>query len=284
MKRKLCFLTMDDIAHYVADDELAIEPLSDRGWEVSTLSWSDRAVNWDEFEIAIIRTTWDYQQRPGEFLQVLDAIDRSSAQLQNPLDIVKWNLDKRYLREMEERGVAIVPTIWDGIYDQRSLYRWMADLGSEELIIKPTVSATAMHTYRLTEYDPELTEVFVGRPFMVQPFVTSIVERGEYSVFYFGGEYSHAILKAPKADDFRVQEEHGGIITAVDPGADLISSAKKAISAIDCKLLYARVDLVQDANGKFILMEIELIEPALYLRMDAGAPARFAAAIDDWMP
>ena len=227
---------MDDIAHYVADDELAIEPLSDRGWEVSTLSWSDRAVNWDEFEIAIIRMTWDYQQRPGEFLQVLDAIDRSSAQLQNPLDIVKWNLDKRYLREMEERGVAIVPTIWDGIYDQRSLYRWMADLGSEELIIKPTVSATAMHTYRLTEYDPELTEVFVGRPFMVQPFVTSIVERGEYSVFYFGGEYSHAILKAPKADDFRVREDHGGIITAVDPGAELISSAKKTISAIDCKL------------------------------------------------
>lgn len=274
---------MDDMAHYVADDDLAMGPLSELGWEVSTVSWSDPTADWDEFELAVLRTTWDYQQRPDEFLKTLDVIDHSRARLENPLEIVKWNLDKRYLREMEARGVPVVPTIWDGSYDTRSFYRWTADLCSDELIVKPTVSATAMHTYRITEYDPELEGVFTGRPFMVQPFLSSIVETGEYSVFYFGGEYSHTILKSPKTDDFRVQEEHGGIINGIEPSAEILGAADKAISAIGRKLLYARVDLVLDADGRFVLMELELIEPALYLRMDPGAPARFAAAIDKWM-
>jgi len=283
MTRKCCFLSMDDMAHYVADDELAVGPLSKLGWEVSTVSWSDPSADWNEYDLVVLRTTWDYQQRPGEFLQILDVIDRSRARLENPLGIVKWNLEKRYLREMGSNGVPIVPTIWDGQYDERSFYRWTADLGSEELIVKPTVSATAMHTYRLSEYDPELEGVFAGRPFMVQPFLPSIIQTGEYSVFYFGGEYSHTILKSPKADDFRVQEEHGGIINGIKPSLELLGAANKAIWAIGRKLLYARVDLVRDADEKFVLMELELIEPALYLRMDAGAPARFAAAIDKWM-
>ena len=118
---------------------------------------------------------------------------------------------------------------------------------------------------------------------MVQPFLQSIVGTGEYSVFYFGGKYSHTILKAPKADDFRVQEEHGGIISGVEPSEGLMAAANKAISAIGRSLLYSRVDLVLDATGQFVLMELELIEPALYLRMDDGAPARFATAIDKWM-
>lgn len=274
---------MDDMAHYVADDELAVGPLSELGWEISTVSWSDPAVDWNEFELAVLRTTWDYQQRPDEFLRTLEVIDRSRASLENPLEVVKWNLDKRYLREIESCGVPIVPTIWDGIYDQRSFHRWVADLGADELIVKPNVSATAMHTYRLSEYDPELEGVFAGRPFMVQPFLQSIVGTGEYSVFYFGGKYSHTILKAPKADDFRVQEEHGGIISGVEPSEGLMAAANKAISAIGRSLLYSRVDLVLDATGQFVLMELELIEPALYLRMDDGAPARFATAIDKWM-
>ncbi len=274
---------MDDMANYVADDELAIEPLRELGWEVSTVSWSDRAADWNEYDLAVLRTTWDYQERPDEFLQTLKVIDHSRARLENPLDIVKWNLDKRYLREMETNGVPIVPTIWDVDYDERSFYRWKADLGSEELIVKPTVSATAMHTYRLAEYDTELKVVFAGCPFMVQPFLPSIVQTGEYSVFYFSGDYSHTILKSPKPDDFRVQEEHGGTIIGVEPSSELLAAANRAMWAIGRRLLYARVDLVLDPEEKFVLMELELIEPALYLRMDVGAPARFAAAVDKWM-
>lgn len=280
MSRRCCFLSMDSLDGYVADDDLAFGPLSDLGWKVSTVSWHDKTVDWNIFDIVVIRTTWDYQRMPDAFIEVLEKIELSTARLENSIDIVKWNLDKRYLRELEGKGLRIVPTIWDGIYDKQSFYRWTADLGTDELIVKPTVSATAAHTYRLSEFDADLVEVFATRPFMVQPFLSNIVTEGEYSLFYFGGEYSHAILKSPKSEDFRVQEEHGGIITAIEPDAKLRVAADKAFEVIRPLPLYARVDLVRDADDEFALMELELIEPALYLRMDAQAPQRFANAID----
>ena len=283
MSRRCCFLSMDEMGHYVADDDLAIAPLEELGWKVETVSWRDASVDWNDFEIVVIRTPWDYQRSPDEFLSVLEKIDSSSARLENPLDVVKWNLDKRYLLDLESKGLRIVPTIWDGVYDQRVFYRWMADLGCDELIIKPTVSATAEHTYRLGEFDPSLVETFSMRPFMVQPFLENIVTEGEYSLFYFNGEYSHTILKSPKTDDFRVQEEHGGRITAVEPKPELSDAGRTAFEMIRPLPLYARVDLVRDHESKFALIELELIEPALYLRMDTDAPARFAAAIDKRM-
>lgn len=274
---------MDDMGHYVADDDLAIAPLGALGWDVATVSWRDGAVDWNAFEIVVIRTPWDYQRSPADFLEVLAKIDSSSARLENPLDVVKWNLDKRYLRDLEDRGLRIVPTIWDGVYDERSFTAWMADLSCDELIIKPTVSATAEHTYRMTGFDASLVEVFAERSFMVQPFLETIVTEGEYSLFYFNGEYSHTILKSPKAMDFRVQEEHGGEITAVQPSLELSGAGRRAFEKISPSPLYARVDLVRDRENEFALIELELIEPALYLRMDADAPQRFASAINDLM-
>ena len=277
---------MDSLDGYVFDDDLAIKPLNDLGWEVSTVSWRDMTVDWNSFEIVVIRTTWDYQRTPDAFLEVLKRIESSTARLENSPDVVKWNLDKSYLRELEENGLRIVPTIWDGVYDQRSFYRWMADFGTDELIVKPNVSATAEYTYRLTEFDPSLVEVFAERPFMVQSFLTNIVDEGEYSLFYLGGKYSHTILKTPKDEDFRVQEEHGGVITAVEPSEKLREAASKAFAMIKMtgpSPLYARVDLVRDEDDEFALIELELIEPALYLRMDADAPRRFAAAINNLM-
>ncbi len=274
---------MDDMGHYVADDDLAIAPLSELGWDVSTISWRDSNVDWNDLEIVVIRTPWDYQRSPDEFLEVLAKIDSSSARLENPLDVVKWNLDKRYLRDLERRGLRIVPTIWGCVYDQSSFYSWMAEFGCGELIIKPTVSATAEHTFRLTGFDSSLAGVFAGRSFMVQPFLANVVTEGEYSLFYFNGRYSHTILKSPKAMDFRVQEEHGGIITAVQPTRELSDAGRRAFEMISPSPLYARVDLVRDDENQFALMELELIEPALYLRMDADAPQRFASAINELM-
>ena len=271
---------MDDLGSYVADDDLTIGPLDDLGWEVTTLSWRQTSVDWDDFEAVIIRTPWDYQKYPDEFLQVLGEIDRSAARLENPLDIVRWNLDKRYLREMEQRGARIVPTIWDAAYYEAEFESWTNAFGGGELIVKPTVSATAEHTYRLSSYDASIENVFADRPFMVQPFMPNIVAEGEYSLFYFNGEYSHAINKSPKTADFRVQEEHGGVITEVEPAKDLLAAAGKTLAMIGRNLLYVRIDFVRDEADNFALMELELIEPALYLRMNSGAPQRFASAID----
>jgi len=272
---------MDDLTGYVSDDELAIPPLNDLGWQVDTISWRDDTVNWNDFDVVVIRTPWDYQREPDAFLTILETIENSNARLQNPLDIVRWNLDKSYLREMGSRGTRIVPTIWDANYTAAAFDGWLSKFGVDEIIIKPTVSATAEHTYRLTAFEVGLTEIFAQRPFMVQPFMPKIVTEGEYSLFFFNGEFSHAINKSPKPSDFRVQEEHGGIITEIRPDGSLMTAGREAAAAIGRDLLYARVDLVRDNDDRFCLMELELIEPALYLRMSSGAPERFAKAINE---
>lgn len=270
---------MDDLGGYVSDDELAIKPLNNLGWNVTTLSWRQTQQSWSDFAAVVIRTPWDYQEAPDDFIAVLREIDASTARLENPLSIVRWNLDKCYLREMHERGCRIVPTIWDAAYDPGEFSRWQDHFGVSELVIKPTVSATAVHTYRLSEFEPALKDVFRARRFMVQPFMRNIVAEGEYSLFYFNSVFSHAINKSPKPSDFRVQEEHGGIITSVVPGRELLRVSDEVLATIGQSLLYARIDLVRDDQDQFCLMELELIEPALYLRMDPRAPAAFANAI-----
>lgn len=275
---------MDNLANYVSDDELAIAPLNELGWQVETISWRDKTIDWSDFEAVIIRTPWDYQKSPKEFLEILREITASKARLENPLKIVEWNLSKLYLRELENVGIKIVPTIWDEkTADEMSFQNWLAHFNANEIIIKPIISATAEFTYRLKEFSPELTEIFENRAFMVQPFMQNIVSEGEFSLFYFGGIYSHTILKTPKPQDFRVQEEHGGIITQVTPSDKLLDATRKVLDFIAPKPLYARVDFVRDETDNFCLMELELIEPALYLRMDKNAPKRFAKVIDNWM-
>ncbi|MGC2238668.1 MAG: hypothetical protein WA584_21115 [Pyrinomonadaceae bacterium] len=275
---------MDSLDDYVSDDELAIEPLNELGWNVETISWRDKTVDWNDFEAVIIRTPWDYQREPEAFLEVLREIDKSKARLENPLEIVEWNLSKLYLRELESAGINIVPTLWgEGKIDEKLFQSWLEYFGTDEVVIKPIVSATAEFTYRLQNFTSELTEIFSERKYMIQPFMPNITSEGEFSLFYFGGEYSHAILKTPKPEDFRVQEEHGGIIQPVAPAEKLLDAARKAFEFIEPLPLYARIDFVRDAGGEFALMELELIEPALYFRMDEGAPKRFARVFNDWM-
>jgi hypothetical protein len=280
MTRRICFLSMDDLAGYVSDDELALPHLAGHGIRTDTLSWRQTKIDWGEFDAVIIRTPWDYQKHPREFLAVLENIERRTT-LHNPLDIVRWNLDKTYLRDLAEKGVAAVPTLWGEIYDAASFSRWLDVLDTEEVIVKPTVSATAAYTYRLREFDAPLVSVFSEREFLVQPFMASVLDEGEYSLFYFNGEFSHAIVKRPKPEDFRVQEEHGGIITEIEADDELRAAAANVLAQTGENLLYARVDLIRDEDGEFVLMELELIEPSLYLRMNADAPARFAAAIEN---
>jgi hypothetical protein len=281
--RQICFLSMDCLDGYTYDDDLAIEPLRELGFEVSTISWRDSSVDWNDFEAVIIRTTWDYQKSPAEFLEVLRKIDSSNARLENSLAVVEWNLAKTYLRELEQKGVKIVPTIWascDAISATKPKFdEWKAFFKTDELIIKPIISATAEFTYRLSDFDENLTEVFTNKPFMVQPFMPNVVQEGEFSLFYFGENYSHTILKTPKAKDFRVQEEHGGNIQPVQPSAKLVDAAKKVLDCIKPLPLYSRVDFVRDENDEFCLMELELIEPSLYLRMNLESPLLFAKAV-----
>lgn len=275
---------MDDIEGYVFDDDLAIPHLNELGWDVDTVSWRDKAVDWNDFEAVIIRTPWDYQKDPHAFLDVLGKIQASSARLANPLDIVEWNYSKTYLQELGDMGMSIVPSLWGEEPPTKEMFDdWLTHFGTPKIIIKPIVSATAEYTYLLSEFDPKLTEIFIDRKYMIQPFIESVVSEGEFSLFYFNGEYSHTILKTPKPTDFRVQEEHGGIINEVQPEPGLIQTAENILTYIGENLLYARIDLVRDSDNRFALMELELIEPSLYLRMNDGAPKRFANAFVNWV-
>ena len=283
--RRCAFLTLSDPADYVIDDDLARRPLAALGWHVEAVPWDREGVRWAGFDAVVIRSPWDYQDRPDAFLAVLEEIERSGAPLFNGLDLVRWNLRKTYLRELEAKGVPIVPTVWRDRLRPGDLAAVHAEVGTDEVVVKPVVSANADGAFWLGRAGEEglaarCEATFADRALMAQPFVPAVVEEGEFSLFYFDGAHSHTILKTPKPRDFRVQEEHGGLIQAVHAEPALLAAGAAAMRAIGEAPLYARADLVRSPAGPFWLMELELIEPALYFRMHADAPGRFAAALD----
>ncbi len=279
MPKNCCFLSAVDVGPVPPDDNLAIPFLKERGWEVATIPWTDTQTDWNRFDLVVIRSTWDYHHRAAEFLETLRQIEAGHSILENSLQLIEWNLDKIYLRNLKSRGVKIVPTQFEtGIISPDDFTRWQRQLGSNELVIKPSISATAMNTFRLSSFDREIESLYDGGTFLVQPFVDSIVSEGEFSLFYFDGIYSHAILKSPKSGDFRVQEDFGGTVKPIQPTPEMSAAGRIAIDALDAVPLYGRVDLVRSKAG-FLLMELELIEPALYFASDPHAPENFANAL-----
>lgn len=282
---KIALLSIEDLSGFVADDELLVEPLRRLGLVGEFVPWR-AAVQWRDYDGVVIRTTWDYQHDLAAFLNVLQEIEMQT-RLANPLEIVRWNADKKtYLQDIETRGGKIIPTIWNhGKIERRQVQEWFEQLQTDELVVKPTVGANAHDAFRLKRgaYPEELSTVFDKRFYMIQPFMRGIVEEGEFSLFYFNGKYSHTILKTPKAGDFRVQEEHGGLIQAAKPEADLLATGEKIVQYISPTPLYARVDFVRTDDGEFALVELELIEPSMYLREAKHAPQNFAESIDQWL-
>lgn len=282
--RRVAFLTLRDPTGFVIDDGLAIAPLAERGYAVETIPWDREGVAWQDYELAIIRSTWDYQHHAEKFLATLAGIERVS-RLENPLAIVEWNMRKTYVRDLESRDVAVLPTLWRDSLRTGELEDAFDELGHDEAVIKPVMSGNAEGAFRLDRerilaQGAEIERYFAGRPLMLQAFQQAILSEGEYSLFYLNGEYSHCVLKVPKPGDYRVQEEHGGDIRAVpDPDHELLGAGAAAMAAIGVPLLYARADFVRCDDGVFRVMELELVEPALYLRMDPAAPVRFADAI-----
>lgn len=281
--RRCAFLTLHDPTGFVMDDELAIAPLAQRGWQVETLPWDRKGVDWSSYELVVLRSTWDYQHHAEQFLATLAAIEDSGARLENSLAIVRWNMQKTYLRDLAAKGVPIVPTRWRDRLGPGELLPLFDSLQSTEAVIKPVMSGNAQGAWRLDRTSAqaqadEIEAYYADRPLMMQPFEPAIVDEGEYSLLYFNGALSHGILKVPKHGDFRVQEEHGSEIRAVSAEPALVAAGAAAIDAIGSRLLYARADFVRH-GAEFRVMELELVEPALYLRMDPGAPERFADAI-----
>ena len=286
--RHCAFLTMDTLEGYVSDDELVYAPLQKLGWQVTPVSWRKSNHDWSQYDAVLIRTTWDYHREPDYFLNILETVHTSGPFLLNSLDIVRWNIRKTYLHDLEQRGIRTVPCLWPDRIDREQVYFAFDEFDTNEIIVKPIISAGARHTFHVRSDAPEsvinhMAEDLRGRECLIQPFIQNVVTEGEYSVFYFGGAYSHSVLKTPKRHDFRVQEEHGGLIWPVTPDTSLLKSSEQVLKVSRFDPFYARVDWVRNSDGDLNLMELELIEPSLYFRTDPASPARFANAFNTWV-
>ena len=285
--KKVALLTMDQADDFMVYDRLLDQPLIGHGFQPDHVSWHDESIDWNQYDVAVIRSTWDYQDNVDKYLKVLEKIEASQARLENSLDVVKWNINKNYLKEVEAKGADIVPTLWVEKINYDLVESYFDQFNTDLIIIKPTISANAENTFWLkrgsfADSKELLMNSLANRQLMVQPFVQAVVDEGEYSVFFFAGEFSHSILKTPKSGDFRVQEEYGGLLKSITPCTELLTAAQKALQTTPEKLLYARIDLVQHEN-KFKVMEVELIEPSLYFNYHDEAANNFAKALAQWM-
>ncbi|MEL6301169.1 MAG: hypothetical protein AAFV47_05495 [Pseudomonadota bacterium] len=285
MGKRVVFLSQDSMDGFVSDDALAIEPFADQGLEVETVSW--RAdVDWSVYDAVIVRTPWDYMHAPDAFLATIDRIS-DATRLANPAALMRWNLDKRYLSELKEQGVPVVPTEYGTALTADRLNALLSAFPAGA-VIKPVISAGSKDTFALkppidAHTRQQVLEAHRESAYMWQPFVRSVVEEGEYSLFFFSGAFSHCIVKRPKQGDFRVQEEFGGEIVAIEATPEQLAVARKVLNALPETLLYARVDLVRGEQDEWWLIELEIIEPSLYLRTDEAAATRFARAAAAWL-
>ncbi|MEL6414308.1 MAG: hypothetical protein AAFQ15_05140, partial [Pseudomonadota bacterium] len=235
-------------------------PFADLGMEVEDVDWADAKIDWTRFDAALIGTTWDYWDQPEQFLATLETIEHQT-RLFNASATVRWNSDKRYLKELAAKGARTIPTLWIDKVGADEFTAAFEQLGSIDLVFKRQIGAGADGQYRLAPNDP-LPDM--PHPMMVQPFLSKIQEEGEYSFIFIDGAFSHALLKQAKSGDYRIQSSYGGWETKVSPSADDLAQAQAILQLMDETPFYARVDMIRGTDEKLLLMELELIEPYLY--------------------
>ncbi len=265
------------------DDRLLIPALAELGLGAVPAVWDSPDVCWEEFQGVLVRSCWDYHHRLEEFLAWVSRLERAGVPVWNTPAVLRWNSHKGYLRDLAARGVPIVPTRWLARGRRVDLARLLRDERWSDVVVKPAVSASATDTWRTSAATAgvdqgRLEELLRAGDVMVQPFIQEVCDPGEWSIILFGGRFSHAVRKRPAAADYRVQWEFGGTAAPMAPPARLVADAAAVMAALPGHPLYARVDGVE-RDGRLMLMELELIEPHLFLAWDAGATGRLAAAL-----
>jgi glutathione synthase/RimK-type ligase-like ATP-grasp enzyme len=250
--------------------------LEGTGFEVLARRWNE-AGDVAGFDVVLPLTAWGYQFRLESWHDLLDRLETEARCTLNPVSVLRWNTDKRYLDDVADAGVPTIPTMLLDPFDEDGLARAFATFGPQ-IVVKPPGSAGAFDTFRLTAADP-FPETVRGRRMLAQPFLRSVQEEGEYSLLFFGGDFSHALVKRPKAGDYRVQPHLGGRETLCEPPDDAVSLAEAALGVVPAHCTYARVDILRDDDGELRIIELELIEPALWLDRASGAATRFASAV-----
>lgn len=280
------FVTWDipNVDELLAEDELVIKGFNEHGFEAVSVVWNQPDIDWSGFDAALIRSTWDYIDGKELFLDVLSQIENSSCKLLNPLDAVRWNIDKNYLFDLERSGVPIVTTHLISDLDHASLQNMFIEGRWESAILKPTLGGGGANSFRVSLHELDstlrkLTDQNPGHDYLLQPFIESVVIEGEWSFIYFNRRLSHVLLKKPAPNDYRVQGIYGGTVEIAEPTSRDILQAEMIIKRLPFDILYARLDLVR-VNGDLSVMEVELIEPILSFNLFPQGVEHFVRATE----
>jgi glutathione synthase/RimK-type ligase-like ATP-grasp enzyme len=283
MKKRLALITWSGLPDGAESEQLILPHLAAAGVLGEFVDWRASACSFERFDLLVLRTCWDYHLKPKEFTAWLQRTAKAVPVL-NVVETVLWNHNKFYLREVEALGIGIAPTIFvSGKAAIAAADRWQIE-SWPKIVVKPAVSASAYKTWLIDgaalPTDAELTQQMGGEPFLIQQFIHEIQTEGEISFIYIDGVFSHAALKRPATGDFRVQKEHGGSAELFHPSAALLDQANRIAATVPQvrNALYCRIDAVA-RDGNLVLMELELIEPELFLGLAEGAAERFASAI-----
>jgi len=258
------------IQQVLTEDKLLKKELELLGLNVIIKDWKSKKFDWTKAEYAIFRSTWDYFDNFKLFSNWLKK-NKYEIKFINSLEIIKWNLDKVYLLELQEKGINIAPTILIKKNQPTTLKKLFEDTGWQEAVLKPTVSGAARHTYRINrnsynDYEEIFKGLICNEDFLFQEFIKNIISKGELSLIVIGGKYTHAVKKTAKKGDFRVQDDHGGKVEVYYASDKEIEFAEQCINLCLEMPLYARVDIAYDNNNELSLVELELIEPELWFR------------------
>ncbi|MCZ4224500.1 ATP-grasp domain-containing protein [Pedobacter rhodius] len=286
--RNIAYVTYYDKGAYdsttvESEDDRLLDFLKAKGLIIEKVIWNDPLVNWEDYPLAILKSPWDYFDLIADFNQWLDHLQQKNVKLLNPVDIVRWNTDKHYLQEIEAAGLKVTQSVFINKNDKIILNDFFKMFNTDKLIVKPCVSGGAKNTFKVTaenvaEVNQQLNLLVEAEDFIIQPFLPEVLESGEWSFIFFNGSYSHSLIKQAKPGDFRVQPAHGGSVHPQKPGEELIANAQRYVTLFAKDCLYARVDGTF-VKGEFLLMELELIEPFLFLNTDAENYERYYQAL-----
>lgn len=280
----ICLLTSTNLSEPHSEDELLARELLSEGLRVHLIAWENWETEAPSTASVLFRTTWGYVEKLSQFKKFLKQLSRTSLEIWNPLSMIRWNLDKKYLLDLKERGGSIVPTRMIKMSDYIEFTPYFEGFETTELIVKPSVGASAAHTFQVSQSQNEddviaKLQSLKGQNLIVQPQIESVLQEGEYSLVFIENELTHCVLKSPREGDFRVQTEHGGSVKIVPTPPAALQQARKILAKLSEEPLYARVDLVRSRNGGFLLMELELIEPQLFMDLHPASARSLAMAL-----
>ncbi len=272
---RLALVTAKHVDPQRTDDAVLCAAIAEQGHSFDWHAWDAEDVCWRDYDRVVLRSCWDYHRHLPRFSAWLESLEEGGAQLVNPLPRVRENLHKRYLLTLAAAGVPVPPLRLLSQGGCEELAQVQAELGGGELVVKPAVSGSAWRTLKVPADDAtvaqgEFAALVAERDVIVQCYVPEIA-LGEYSLMFFGGRYSHAVLKTPARDEFRCQAEYGGIVSAVTPPPAVRATAERALALFGAPP-YARLDLVL-SRGTPLVMEVELIEPVLFFAQHRAAAA-----------